>query len=508
MSRAANGTYTAPSNSFNPAVEGSTIDEADWNTTLADIVAALTDSLSVSGKGKVTAYIDFDENGSPGTPASNVLRIYAIDDSGTTKLAYKDSAGTVTTVGTGGGGSVATDAIWDAKGDLAVGTGANTASRLAVGSNGQVLSADSAEATGVKWVSVAGTGDVTAAAAFGTDNVLLRSDGTGKGAQSTGITVSDTNNITIANTSFASQQGIIYRSTKRWAHNFNYGNNGVVTTDGYNTFIGEESGNFTMGSTATSSEQGAINTGVGYGTLTANTKGHHNAAGGAYAMISNTEGYSCAAWGTSALYNNTTGFSNVAIGFRPLLSNTTGARNVALGTASLNTNISGTDNMGIGQDSLYSMTGSYAIGIGSSALVSATGSYSVGIGGLAGYDNTSGDTNVYIGYNSGRGITTGSNNTVVGANIGGLASGSAGIVAIGNGAGGGGLTGIRFFADASRNIGLGDIVAFGTNAARVLGIGDGTAPTTSPAGMGQLWVEAGALKYRGSSGTVTTIAVA
>jgi hypothetical protein len=504
MSRASNGTYTAPSNSFNPAVEGSTIDEADWNTTLADIVAALTDSLSVSGKGKVTAHIDFDENGSPGTPASNVLRIYAIDDSGTTKLAYKDSAGTVTTVGTGGG-NVAADTIWDAKGDLAVGTGANTASRLAVGSNGQVLSADSAEATGVKWVSVAGTGDVTAGSAFGTDNVLLRADGTGKGAQSTGITVSDTNNITIANTSFASQQGIIYRSTKRWAHNFNYGNNGTVTTDGYNTFVGEDAGNFTMGSTATSGEQGSINTGVGYGTLTANTKGHHNAAGGAYAMISNTEGYSCAAWGTSALYNNTTGLSNVGIGFRPLLSNTIGARNVGIGTAALNTNVSGTDNMGIGQDSLYSMTGSYAIGIGSSALVSATGSYSVGIGGLAGYDNTSGDTNVYIGYNSGRGITTGSQNTVVGANIGGLSSSSAGIVAIGNGAGGGGLSGVRFYADASRNIGLGDITTFGTSAARVLAFGEGTAPSTSPAGVYQIYGVGNHLYCRMPNGTVTQL---
>lgn len=59
-----------------------------------------------------------------------------------------------------GSGNVATDAIWDAKGDLAVGTGANTASRLAVGTNGQVLTADSAEATGVKWSTPAGGGDV------------------------------------------------------------------------------------------------------------------------------------------------------------------------------------------------------------------------------------------------------------------------------------------------------------------------------------------------------------
>lgn len=37
-----------------------------------------------------------------------------------------------------------------------------------------------------------GSGDVTAAVAFGTDNVLIRSDGTGKGVQLTGISVSDT----------------------------------------------------------------------------------------------------------------------------------------------------------------------------------------------------------------------------------------------------------------------------------------------------------------------------
>jgi hypothetical protein len=50
--------------------------------------------------------------------------------------------------------------------------------------------------------------------------------------------------------------------------------------------------------------------------------------------------------------------------------------------------------------------------------------------------------------------------------------------------------------------------SFGTNAARVLGIANGTAPNSSPAGMGQLYVESGALKYRGSSGTVTTLAAA
>lgn len=50
--------------------------------------------------------------------------------------------------------------------------------------------------------------------------------------------------------------------------------------------------------------------------------------------------------------------------------------------------------------------------------------------------------------------------------------------------------------------------SFGTSAVHVLAIPNGTAPTSSPAGLGQLYVESGALKYRGSSGTVTTLGVA
>ena len=61
--------------------------------------------------------------------------------------------------------------------------------------------------------------------------------------------------------------------------------------------------------------------------------------------------------------------------------------------------------------------------------------------------------------------------------------------------------------DTSGNVGV-RTASFGTSAAGVIGIANGTAPSTSPAGMGQLYVEAGALKYRGSSGTITTIAAA
>lgn len=46
----------------------------------------------------------------------------------------------------------------DAKGDLLAGTADNTIGRLAVGTNGQILTADSSTATGLKWASAAGGG--------------------------------------------------------------------------------------------------------------------------------------------------------------------------------------------------------------------------------------------------------------------------------------------------------------------------------------------------------------
>ena len=48
-------------------------------------------------------------------------------------------------------GAVATDTIWDTKGDLAVATAADTASKLAAGANTKVLTADSSQSTGLKW---------------------------------------------------------------------------------------------------------------------------------------------------------------------------------------------------------------------------------------------------------------------------------------------------------------------------------------------------------------------
>jgi hypothetical protein len=61
---------------------------------------------------------------------------------------------------------VITKEIFDAKGDLIVGTGSNTGARLAAGTNGYVLIADSAETSGLKWAAAPAVGSFDTSIVF------------------------------------------------------------------------------------------------------------------------------------------------------------------------------------------------------------------------------------------------------------------------------------------------------------------------------------------------------
>lgn len=81
----------------------------------------------------------------------------------------------------------------DAKGDLFAATAADTVTRLPVGvSNGLVLTVDSAETTGMKWVAPASSGGDVVGPASSTDNAFARFDSTtGKLLQNSTATLDD-----------------------------------------------------------------------------------------------------------------------------------------------------------------------------------------------------------------------------------------------------------------------------------------------------------------------------
>ena len=77
---------------------------------------------------------------------------------------------------------IVTKEIFDAKGDLLVGTGSNTGTKVAVGTNGYVLTADSSETNGVKW---------SAPAAVGTFDTSIVFEGATADDYETTLTVTD-----------------------------------------------------------------------------------------------------------------------------------------------------------------------------------------------------------------------------------------------------------------------------------------------------------------------------
>ena len=109
-------------------------------------------------------------------------------------------AGGVPTWATSDDANAIQNAIVDAKGDIIAATAADTPARLAVGANGTVLTADSAEATGLKWATPAAGSNEAVGYKWDVFNPPNNS-GTVGNAGSTGTSSGNTTNITAANSS-------------------------------------------------------------------------------------------------------------------------------------------------------------------------------------------------------------------------------------------------------------------------------------------------------------------
>jgi hypothetical protein len=121
-----------------------------WITNDIGDITAVTASSPLTGGGTSGAITVGILSGT----TSNLGAVQLSDSTSSTSTTLAATANAVKTTYDLANGAIA-KSIVDAKGDLIAATAADTVSRLAVGTNGQVLTADSAEATGMKWASIA-----------------------------------------------------------------------------------------------------------------------------------------------------------------------------------------------------------------------------------------------------------------------------------------------------------------------------------------------------------------
>jgi len=335
--------------------------------------------------------------------------------------------------------------------------------------------------------------------------------------------------------------------TKEWANNKVNDSFGKIIIDDLvcgdigstNIFIGASVGyNNTVGYN---------NVAIGHKAFEDNTTGYSNVALGNDSLENNLSGNFNIGIGDNAAYNNKTGNHNISLGYLSMAQCRSGEQNIAIGRSAMNSNYTGDNNIGIGYSALYSNnptrgfisafedygstvagtvkvtdTGHGLVGVVSNIKISNTlnGTYdavetitvidndnfyitAIWNGPSTGYwsKDLEGIYNLAIGYRAGFSNIVGSDNVFIGKLAGFYETGSDKLYISNSNT----TVPLIYGEFDNNNIGFNQ-KTFGGGVG-VMCIGNAsTIPTSNPTTSGILYVENGALKFRGSSGTITTIA--
>jgi hypothetical protein len=302
-------------------------------------------------------------------------------------------------------------------GDIIYGGTSGTGTRLAKGTDGQVLTLASgvpswATPTGINTLAAIGsTPNANGASISGTTLTLQPADGTNGGVVTTssqtfaGIkTFSNTTNSSSTTTGSVIISGglgvakTIYVAEDSYINGLKIGKGLASLTN--NIAIG--------GTTLAAATTGDKNIALGSSALAANTSGSDNVALGYNALAANTVGAGNTAIGSSSLttMNNATSSNilrNTAVGYETLSAMTAGNYNTVLGTYALDNMTSGSSNVAIGNEAAWK------IGTSTTSNTLMNNSVIIGADARTLADN---ETNaIVIGY-QGRGL--GSNTAVIG----------------------------------------------------------------------------------------------
>lgn len=296
-----------------------------------------------------------------------------------------------------------------AKGSLVAASSASTPANLAVGADGQILVACSAAATGLCWIAPATASTAIPCSTLTAKGSLVAASGASTPAN---LAVGSDGQILVACSTAAT--GLCWVASSAVSQDIPCS---IISAKG--VLVTGTAANAPSALTVGTNGQvllvdSACPAGIKWGNVSASLTPATPSAAGVMLGCTST---SNTALGQNAL-NTGAGSDNVAIGRASLCSNTSGATNTAVGTNSLTLNTTGASNVSVGASSSASITsGAGNTAIGTSALFcNAIGSLNVAVGTSA-LACTTGSNNVGVGTQAGCLVTTGTNNVAVGYQV-------------------------------------------------------------------------------------------